>query len=85
MQSLFYQVVKTLWPNFWSSYFQNMNQKSLFRVKNPGRLQVIFFQFVQRPKVSSIIIVTIENMKHDVLSFRMQETTFADEWYHVSL
>ena len=34
----------------------------LFRDENPGRLHVTFFIFSQRPKVSSNIVVAIENM-----------------------
>ena len=60
-------IQKTLLQNVWYSRSRSTTQKSFLQKKNLGRLQCFLFEFSQRPKVSSIIIVTIEIVKNYVL------------------
>ena len=56
-------IQKTLFLNFQLSRFRSKTQSSFFRDKNLGSLHVSFFEFLQLPKVSLIIILTIEIWK----------------------
>ena len=53
--------------NFWSSCFKLRNPKSFFWDGVPVREHGIVFEFSKRPKVFSIITVSIKNVKNDVL------------------
>ena len=77
-------IQKTLFQNFRSSRFGWTIQKSFFRDKNPGRLHVTFFDFPQRPKVGSIILLTIENMEKRHAVRHVQEVSVPDERHHTS-
>ena len=57
---------KHLFRNFRPNRSRSATQKSFFRRKNPGRLHRTFSGFLQQPEVSSLITLTIKNMKNDV-------------------
>ena len=62
-----------------NDYFQSLGgvvlderpQKSVFSDKNLRKLHVIFLIFSQRPKVRSIIILTMENNEKNDVPFAM--------------
>ena len=60
-------IQKTSFPNLRSSRSRSTTQKSFFPDKNLGRLHVTFVEILQWPKVGSIIRLTTENTKNNVL------------------
>ena len=66
MLGFFVRYLKTLFQNFRWNRFGSTTRKFFFRDKNPGRLHVTIFVFLQRSKNSSNIEIAIENMKNAV-------------------